>query len=250
LAKFKINLKKVKKNQQKNQWITMKKKKTATPKYHTQTLKTVNADTSSKEPNMPNQKTLQKIGAAFGFAVPIVAFTCISAAILSYPQFSWTNNALSDLGVVPGFTAAVFNVGLFTAGLLGVLFAVLGLFNYFKDSLFGKAGSLVFGFAMIWLIAIGIFNENYRPAHFIVSVLFFATLPIALWIITAALYRRHEVKLAVFTLIASFTAAAPWILYYTIQYVPNVAIPETISGLTGAIWAIIISHKIIKTAKT
>jgi hypothetical membrane protein len=198
---------------------------------------------------MPNQTALQKTGAICGFAVPIVAFTCIAVAILSYPEFSWTNNALSDLGVVPGVTATVFNGGLVTAGLLGVFFAVLGLFNYFRDSLVGKAGSLTFGAALIWLIAIGIFNEHYRPTHFIVSVLFFATLPIALWVLTVALYRRHEVKLAVFTLVASFVAAAPWILYYTIHYVPNVAIPETISAVTGAIWAITLSVKILKTAE-
>jgi len=199
---------------------------------------------------MPNQTALQKIGAYCGFAAPIVAFGCITAAILSYPEFSWTNNALSDLGVVPGVTAHVFNFGLFTAGLLGVLFAVLGLFNYFKDTTVGKAGALTFGLASVWLMAIGIFNEDFRPTHFIVSVLFFATLPIAFWIITAALYRRQEFKLAVFTLAASLVAAAPWILYYTIHYVPNVAIPETISAVTGAAWAITLSVKMLKTVET
>ncbi|MGD6932766.1 MAG: DUF998 domain-containing protein [Candidatus Bathyarchaeia archaeon] len=199
---------------------------------------------------MPTQAFYQKIGSACGFAVPIVAFGCIATAIASYAEFSWTNNALSDLGVVPGITGPVFNVGLFTAGLLGVIFSVAGLFNYFKNAPVGKAGALAFALATVWLMAIGIFNENFRPTHFIVSVLFFATLPIALWIITAALYRRHEVKLAVFTLVTSFIAAAPWILYYTIHYVPNVAIPETISGLTGSVWVIFVSYKILKTAKT
>ncbi|XHH10270.1 MAG: DUF998 domain-containing protein [Candidatus Bathyarchaeia archaeon] len=199
---------------------------------------------------MPTKTVLQKTGAACGFAVPIVAFGCIATAIASYPEFSWTNNALSDLGVVSGITGPVFNVGLFTAGLLGFLFAVLGLFSFFKGSTVGKAGAIVFALATVWLMAIGIFNEDFRPTHFIVSVLFFATLPIALWVLTAGLYLKRMVKLAVFTLTASFVAAAPWILYYTIHYVPNVAIPETISGLTGAIWAIIISYKILQTKVT
>jgi hypothetical membrane protein len=199
---------------------------------------------------MPSQKQflIQKTGAACGLATPIVAFSCILTAIASYPEFSWTNNALSDLGVVAGVTGPVFNVGLFTAGLLGVLFAVLGLFTYFKSNLAGKTGALTFGVATIWLMAIGVFNENFRPTHFIVSVLFFATLPIALWIITAGLYIERTIKLAVFTLLTSFIAAAPWILYYTIHYVPNVAIPETISGLTGSIWILAISYKTLKTA--
>ncbi len=200
---------------------------------------------------MPSQKQvlLQKTGAACGFALPIIAFGAITAAILSWNQFSWTQNALSDLGVVPGVTAAVFNSGLFIAGVLGLLFSVLGLFSYFRDTKVGKVGALVFGVATVWLIAIGIFNENFRPTHFIVSVLFFATLPIALWVITAALYKRREVKLAIFTLVASFVAAAPWILLYTIHYVPNVAIPESISGLTGCVWVVVLSYRVLKTAK-
>ena len=200
---------------------------------------------------MPSQKQvlLQKIGAACGFVLPITAFSCIAIAILSYSDFNWTTNALSDLGVVPGITSMVFNGGVFTAGLLGLLFAVLGLFNYFRDTTVGKAGALAFAVSTVALMAIGIFNENFRPTHYIVSVTFFATLPLALWVITAALYLRHQVKLAVFTLLASFIAAAPWILYFTIHYVPNVAIPETISGLTGSIWIIVLSYKMLKTAK-
>ncbi len=199
---------------------------------------------------MSTQIVLKKIGAACGLAVPIVAFTCIGIAIISYAEFSWVNNALSDLGVVAGITGPVFNSGLFTAGLLGFLFAVMGLFSYFKGSNVGRAGAMVFAVATIWLMAIGIFNESFRPIHYIVSVLFFVTLPIAFWVITAALYLRRKVGLAVFTLVASFVAAAPWILYYTIHYVPNVAIPETISGLTGSIWVIIISIKMLKNNKT
>jgi hypothetical membrane protein len=199
---------------------------------------------------MPIQKqVLQKIGAACGFAVPPVAFGAIAAAILSWNEFNWTNNALSDLGVVSGGTAPIFNIGLFSAGVLGVLFAVLGLFNYFSDTRLGRVGALAFAVSTLALMLIGIFNESFRPTHYIVSVMFFASLPLALWIITAALYRRHQTKLAVFTLAASFVAAVPWILLFTVHYVPNVAIPETISGLTGCIWIIIISYQVLKTTK-
>lgn len=197
-----------------------------------------------------NQVLLQKIGASCGFAVPIIAFGCIAAAILSYNEFSWTNNALSDLGVVSGVTMTVFNLGVFTAGVVGFLFAVLGLFNYLRASILGKVGSLIFAVSMVALMAIGIFNESFRPTHYLVSVMFFVTLPLALFVITADLYRKHEVKLAVFTLIASLVAAAPWILLFTIHYVPDVAIPETVSGLTGCIWVIIISYRILRTAKS
>jgi len=188
----------------------------------------------------------QRIGALIGLAVPILAFTCIFAAILSYPAFSWTNNALSDLGVVQGITSQTFNFGLFISGLLAFTFALIGLFNYFNSNKVGKAGALTFAAATVALMAIGIFNEDFRPTHFIVSVLFFTILPIALWVITAALYLKREHKLAVFTVIASIAAATPWILYYTLHYVPNVAIPEFISSLAGSIWLVVISYKMLK----
>ncbi len=197
---------------------------------------------------MPNTKSLnrQSAGAIIGIAVPILAFTCILTAISSYPAFSWTNNALSDLGVVPGVTSQIFNSGLFTSGLLAFIFAIFGLFTYFGKNVVGKAGALTFAAATIALMAIGIFNEDFRPTHYIVSVLFFTILPIALWIITAGLYLKRELKLAIFTVLASIAAATPWILYFTIHYVPNVAIPEFISSLAGSIWLVVISYKMLK----
>jgi len=191
--------------------------------------------------------SLQRFGAVCGFVFPFVALCCIGMAIVSYSEFSWFDNALSDLGVVSGVTAFVFNWGLFTAGVLGFFFATVGLFNFLKNSAICKVGATVFAVATIWLSAIGIFNESFSPTHFIVSLLFFVTLPSALWILTAALYLKGEVKLAFFTLSSSLIAAAPWLLFFMFHYTPNVAIPEIISALAGSIFVIIISYKMLKT---
>ncbi len=190
----------------------------------------------------------QKMGAICGIMVPIIAFTSILTAIVSYPEFSWTNNALSDLGVVPGITNTLFNFGLYTSGIFAIGFAVFGLFVYLGEKWIGKIGAIAFAVAGLSLMAIGFFNESFKPTHYIVSVTFFIVLPIALWIITAALYLKRQVKLAVFTLLFSFVAAIPWILFFSIHYVPNVAIPEAISAFAGCIWAIVISYKMYKTA--
>jgi hypothetical membrane protein len=199
---------------------------------------------------MLNQFGLQKIGVFCGFVVPIVAFCCIGLSILSYSEFNWVNNALSDLGVVSGFTGIVFNLGLFVAGLFCFFFAVLGVYSFFKSTVVGKVGVGVFAVAAVWLMGIGVFNESFWPTHFVVAVLFFVTLPVALLILTWALYQRKNVKLAVFTLVSSFVAAAPWVLYLVVRYVPNVAIPEIISSLVISLWIVVISCKILKTVKT
>ena len=189
----------------------------------------------------------QSIGAATGILAPIIAFTCILGAIKSYSQFSWTNNALSDLGIVHGLTGTLFNFGLYTCGVFALAFAVLGLFSYLEKNWVGKIGAAVFAAATIALICIGIFNESFTPTHYLVSVAFFVLLPVSLFIITAAFAIKNQVRMAVFTILIAIGAAIPWILYFTLHYVSGVAIPEFISGVTGAIWVVTLSYKILKT---
>ncbi len=191
--------------------------------------------------------TLQKVGAATGIAAPVIAFACILSAILSYSPFSWTTNALSDLGVVEGVTMVVFNSGLVAAGVLGFIFAVLGLYGYFKKSVAGRVGSVFFAGACAALVCIGVFNEHFSPTHYIVSVLFFSLAPIALFTLTIAFYRGRNRNLAAFSVLIGIAAAIPWILQFTLYYVPNVAIPEIISAILVGAWAVTVSVKILQT---
>lgn len=188
----------------------------------------------------------QRLGATLGIITPILAFTSILIAIASYPHFSWTNNALSDLGVVSGITETTFNFGLYTSGLFGFGFAVFGLFTYFGKSIVGKIGAGAFAAATLALMAIGFFNENFTPTHYLVSVAFFTLAPIALFILTCAFYLNRDRKMAAFTVAIGIAAALPWILQFTINYVPNVAIPETVSALAVSAWAITISQKMLR----
>ena len=190
--------------------------------------------------------TLRKVGAAAGLAAPVLAFFCISFAILSYPAFSWTDNALSDLGVVEGPTMTVFNLGLSSTGILAVVFAA-GVFSYFEGNASGKVGSTVFAAACVALLCIGIFNEHYSPTHYIVSVAFFSLAPIAFFILTGAFYLKGKRWLALFSVALGTAAAIPWILQFTIHYVPNVAIPEAISAAAIGTWAVAVSATIFDT---
>jgi hypothetical membrane protein len=188
----------------------------------------------------------QKIGAATGLTTPIVAFTCIVISIASWPEFSWIDNALSDLGVAPGFTASVFNFGLTVAGVLAFCFGVLGIYSFLSTRLAGKMGASVFAAATVALICIGIFNENFSPTHYIVSVAFFSLAPIGLFILTYAFWRTNQRGMAVFSVVIGLIAAVPWIVQFTIDYLPNVAIPETISAVAFSVWAIVLSAKMLK----
>jgi hypothetical membrane protein len=192
----------------------------------------------------PRNVVYQRIGAAAGIAAPILAFTCILTAIASYPAFSWTKNALSDLGIIPGITGPLFNFGLYASGLLAFIFAIFGLFTYLGKSWVGKIGSAVFAAATI--AAIGVFNESFSGTHYAVSVAFFVLTPISLFIITCAFWLTHQGRMAVFTVLAGVAAALPWLLLFAFNYVPNVAIPESVSGLAVSVWAIVLGKKMIK----
>jgi hypothetical membrane protein len=194
--------------------------------------------------SVPRKVVFQRVGAAAGIVAPIIAFMFILSAIASYPDFSWTNDALSDLGVISGFTGPIFNFGLIASGFLAFLFAALGLYNYFGETLVGKIGAASFEAATVALIGIGIFNENFQGTHYILSVAFFVLAPISLFILTFAFWLSHQKRgMVVFTVAIGVAAALPWLLQFAFNYVPNVAIPEFLSGLAVSVWAIVLARK-------
>jgi hypothetical membrane protein len=198
---------------------------------------------------LPQQKkSLLKIGATSGIATPILAFACILTAIAYYPQFSWTNNALSDLGIITGITGPIFNFGLCGSGFFALSFAVLGLFAYIGDNWIGKIGALTFGVTGLALMCIGFFPENVVPYHYLFSVTFFVLLPISLFIITGLFLSKRQAKMAIFTLLTAVAAITPWVLFFVIHYVRGVAIPEFVTGIAGSVWMLMLSCKMFKAA--
>ncbi len=188
-----------------------------------------------------------KISGIAGIVTPVVAFACILLAIASYPQFSWAENALSDLGVKPGVTAPLFNYGLIASGVLALIFAT-GLFIFLWRRMLGRIGVFIFILAILALIAIGIFPENISPTHYYVSVAFFMLFPVSMLVLVAAFLVMGKVKMGVFTLLVAIVAAVPWILYFSIRFVPGVAIPEVISALSASAWAIVLGYKMVEQA--
>jgi hypothetical membrane protein len=188
-------------------------------------------------------------GGGMGIIVPIVAFTFIALSTLTYPQFSLTNNALSDLGVVPGITATLFNFGLYASGLMSLWFAI-GLYKLLSKNVLGKIGAIVFGAVSLALEGIGWAPEGTNvfnfPWHYFFSVAFFTLMPIALLFIVGYFLITRQKELSIFTLLTALVAAAPWVLYFLVRYVPGVAIPELISALAASAWAIVIGWKMFR----
>jgi hypothetical membrane protein len=174
-----------------------------------------------------------KISGICGILTPIVACAFILPAIVLYPQFSWTANALSDLGVVSGATAILFNSGLVISGVLALLFAS-GLFIVFRENMLGRIGASIFLLGALALIAIGIFPENVKPMHYYVSVTFFVLLPISMFMIGAAFLSMARLKTGVFTFLLAMFAVIVWVVQFSARFVSGVAIPETLSALSAS----------------
>ncbi|MBS7609215.1 DUF998 domain-containing protein, partial [Candidatus Bathyarchaeota archaeon] len=111
-----------------------------------------------------------------GMAAPLYTILSIMVSIAFSPWFSWTHNALSDLGVSP--VAPIFNSGLIVGGILSSLFSI-ALARAEGRSFLCLLGSIILFLASVSLASIGIFPESFGHLHFYVSVAFFVLLIIA-----------------------------------------------------------------------
>jgi len=188
---------------------------------------------------------LSRISGVCGIIAPIVAFSCILLAVSFYPPFSWTDNALSDLGVQAEPTSILFNYGLIASGVMALVFGI-GLYDLLGSTVSGKVGVFLFILASLTLIAIGVFNENYAPIHWYVSVIFFTSFSLSMFVLAAALLKLGRLRVGLFTFLVAMSAATPWIAYFTARYVEGVAVPETISALAASMWAMVLGYKMLK----
>jgi len=171
-----------------------------------------------------------KITGICGIAAPVVSFSCIFIAISLSPWFTWSGNALSDLGV--GEAWWLFNSGLIAGGILTAVFAA-GLLTTYGDAA-RRFGALLFLLSAFSLVGIGIFSEAAGRIHFYFSVAFFALLALSLVAIGVGNILAKFRKVGALTLIIGFLAALPWAFTWS-----AVAVPELISALAGTAWAAI-----------
>ena len=192
-----------------------------------------------------NSPSLVKASGVYGIIAPVFALSSILLAVDSYSEFSWLDNALSDLGIVPGITASLFNSGLAISGVLFLTFTI-GLFFFAGYNRVGRVGIFILAVACAILVSIGIFPENIRPAHYILSVMFFTLLPISLLTIAGSFWLAHKKTIALSTLLVALAAAIPWLLQLSLRVFSGVAIPEIVSALAGGVWVAFFGIKMIR----
>jgi len=186
--------------------------------------------------------TVVRLAGFCGLTAPVIVFTLVATSIFYSPWFSWTANALSDLGV-HGFAAILFNLGLIIGGILTFTFAI-GLRETLPRGLLAHAGILVLMSAAAALCAIGLFPEPAGEIHFYVSVAFFTLFPISLFLTGAATIGHQPVRsLGLLAVLAGLTAALVWALPWT-----SAAIPEALSSIALSAWSMASGAKLLEEA--
>jgi hypothetical membrane protein len=179
---------------------------------------------------MPPSKKILRLAGVCGMVIPLVAFSCIFLAISLSPWFSWSANALSDLGV--GEAAVIFNSGLIAAGALSMVLSA-GLWVAFSGQVFGRAGAVLLLASSLALSCIGVFSEAAPTIHMFVSVMFFVLAPLSLFLLGTSSILAGSKKFGSFTIAAGVVAIIPWIFSWK-----GVAIPEFISAFAVAVWGV------------
>ena len=162
----------------------------------------------------------------FGIVGPLTAMTFISLSIFLSQWFSWSENALSDLGhSINSPVAALFNFGLLLTGFFVILYSLISFQKYAKNtSYFLLAAGLS-------LQLIAMFDEVYGSLHTAVSVLFFVMLSLAS--ISYAVEKK-----SILAVIAVIIGVFSWVLYGLDLFAWGIAVPEAVSSVLTASWVV------------
>ncbi|MHA1238003.1 MAG: DUF998 domain-containing protein [Candidatus Odinarchaeia archaeon] len=176
----------------------------------------------------------------FGIIGPLWAIISIAVSISLSPWFSWTNNALSDLGV--SSVAIIFNSGLIVCGLFAAVFTIVFAKSEGRN-LIETVGCIILFASCISLIGIGVFSEAFGVIHFYVSVLFFVLFLLAALVLGIRFILDNETRwFGVYSICVTVIGILGWVFLNF----PGVAIPEAVTAFPGAIWLIILSGKIYR----
>lgn len=180
---------------------------------------------------------------AAGVAAVAVAFAGILAAAASAPWFSWASNALSDLGVAGGLTAALFNYSLVAAGVLALPFA--WWLAATADSRFGVLAGVGFAVTGACMAGVGLFPSD-TSLHFPVAAATYLGLTYTLALdasdaVVAGATRRALAGL--WGALGHVTMWIGWAVAGPAVGIGGLALPEVAGGLLLAVWVVVTARR-------
>lgn len=164
-------------------------------------------------------------------AIGVSAVGILLATVLA-PWFSWTGNALSDLGAAGASTALLFNGTLIVTGILGIPFA-LYLYASQRDHV-RRIGAVVFGLATVALALIGVFPLP-SPTHAPVAIAFFLLFTVAIAVDGVGAFRQGRRVDGALSVTLAAVHVLGWVVARTIA-LEGIALPELLGTIVLWIW--------------
>jgi len=132
----------------------------------------------------------ERLGLACGIAGPVVFLVLYSVAMAGDDDYVFFQNYLSDLGV--GEAAWAFNSAVILAGLLCLPFILFGIRPNLDGGVMATLGVVAATAGCAFLVLVGVYTEDYDPAHGIVSLAFFGSMLAALGFWSWSLHFSHS----------------------------------------------------------
>lgn len=178
--------------------------------------------------------TLDRLALWAGPASISVSAVGILAATLLAPWFTWTGNALSDLGAAGATTAWLFNGTLIAAGILGIPFALRVLDD--THSRLRRIGVVLFGASMPMLALVGVFALP-SPYHAPVAVSFFLLFTIGLFVDGVGALRAGRVRDGTISIGLAVAHVLAWVAW-GVSGLEGVALPEIVGSIAIWVWVL------------
>jgi hypothetical membrane protein len=182
-----------------------------------------------------------KFSGGCGILVLIVFLTSLFFSIQQAPGFSWTENAISDLGKQDAMPS-IFNNGLIVTGILLLLFSI-GLSKELKDR---HTSPLFFGLSSIFLIAVGLIPLP-NIYHVLVSGLFFVAFSYAFLAFGISFYKDTTSFFRKIGIFAIFNLIIISISAIFLLFLKGVAIPEMMVIVPGFFWCVLFGSKMVSS---
>ncbi len=182
-----------------------------------------------------------KKAALLGMIGPAVAILGIFISMALSPDFSWSEHALSDLGIME--YGVFFNTGLMICGVFYLIFSIGLLLNTEMEKIGMRIGSLFMVLASIALFGIGAFtmDDATNTIHFIFAMSFFILVLLAYIILGLSMMKDTELRiLGILGIIFGLMGIAGWALMGGSE---AWAIPEAITVFPAAVWLFILAYK-------
>lgn len=169
-----------------------------------------------------------------GVAGSGLGLTATLAATLLSPTFSWTANALSDLGAPTAANPWLFNGGLVVAGVIAMPFAWV-LFATARHVL-EHVGAASFAGSVVGLALVGLFPVG-TALHAPAAVAYFLLFTVAMWLYGTGAALAGDVRRGLVSIWLGIGHVLAWLAWVAVGP-DGIAVPELVGSVILLAWLV------------